>query len=781
MANRSRYDAWRMLLAAGIALAMAVITWSDAFAPWERDVHDVMARAAVDSVERSDRVSLILIDEATLDWGRDHYERGVLSGVGPERAHYLFPWNRAVYELIAAFLASGGAEVFALDVELAGPHPSGETAGDAGLGMTTGLQNTEGRPYVIHSLNFESTAAQQEELLVLDPTRRALLGSASVDVPGWSAAGVPFDRSDEGPYSNPILPYRTILGPLIEAGDPLLLGAVTAQPDPDAVIRRARLLVAWDDACFPSLGMAAALAYLESTEGDVQLSASRDTLTITTPIEQRHLPLTPSGDLHILWRDDGREDPADPAVGRFPTYPAHRVILSAFAAIGDPDSLPPDLPNGYLLEASEFEGRIVLLGSNATGLQDLKATPLREDYPGVKIHATVAESVLLNEGVRQLPTLLRVLSAVLVAVLVYLVTTGARLKVLKWALLAAVPTVLATTAWFAFRSTGLWLDVVGPSAGALVAYTVGTTFNHFTEGRRSREIAGLFQHFAPSEVVDRMIARPDDLLLAGETREITAFFSDIRGFTELSNSAALQADPGLLTRHLNAYLTEMTEAITNAGGTVDKYIGDAVVAIFGAPLDLKNHAAAACQAAIECQRRIRAFNERAASQGLPGFPTRIGLYSGPATLGCVGSRHRLSYTAIGSTVNMASRLEGVNKAYGTSILMGGPTRRLAGDGVQARLLDQIRVPGVTDAAPALEIHEVLEDVPDAPDESGVAAFEAARRLYERRQFEEAAEAFSALAARAGDLPAKVLRDRCRDYSHCPPGEDWDGAYRIQGK
>lgn len=777
----------------GVALACAGIAVFDLLLAWERDAYDVLCRAGVSHEQRSGDVGLILLDEATLDWGRDRFERGGDDGGGRlPREALLFPWNRSVYDFLINYLAVCGAEVVALDIELSGPHPGGDRSGDEGLGLTSAAQNEAGAPFVVHALNFESAAQAQAEVAELDKLQRDCLIGAAVEVVGWRAAGVPFDRSDIGPYSNPVLPYKSILAAFAAAPERLRLGAVTAQPDPDGVIRRTRLFVAWQDRCYPSLGLAAALARLRTREGPVTIAVADGALVLTTATAVRRLPLTSEGDLLVPWRDDGREDPVDPSVGRFPTWPAHRVLRSAMKTLGIPGWQSPPAPEGYFLEPAAFAGRIVFLGANATGLRDLKATPVAEDYPGVKVHAAVAEAALAGEAVRRASPGWRGAFVALVTLVTALVTLRGRSQVWRLGFVAVVAAGVVAAGATSFLAAGLWVDVITPLLGIAIAYSTATTVNFLGEGRRSRAIQGMFQHFAPAEVVRQLVAHPDQLELQGDTREITSFFSDIRGFTSLSNAPRMQAEPGILTAHLNAYLTEMTRAITDCGGTVDKYIGDAVVAVFGAPLALPNHALAACRAALLCQQRIAEFNVRAKAAGLPEFPTRIGLNSGKATLGLVGSEHRLSYTAIGATVNLASRMEGVNKSYGTWVLAGGATVALAKPGLQARLLDRIRVPGVLDHEPPLEVYEVLA-VGDTQAAPGIAlpgepltadflrGFEAARGLYQARQFAAAGDAYERLLALRDDPPSRVLLARCRAWVASPPANDWDGSYRLEAK
>jgi adenylate cyclase len=777
-------------LALGLALLAGALVLSDAVAFWELDVFDRLSRAGT-LEERSERVSLIMLDEASLDWGRGFYDH-VRSGGETFLAgnEFLFPWDRSVYDLLVQFCALGGARVLALDVELAGPHPSGDPAGDSTLGFSTRMQNEYGLPYVVHALNFESTAEAGAEVVELPPMVRESLHAAAVEVDGWQPSGLPFDRSDIGPYSNPILPYDSILWEFAGARELLRLGAVTAQPDDDGVIRRARPFVVYDGRAYASLGVATALAWAQEPAGlsPPRLVVEGDTLQLTEVsaadalrqpkvLATPPLGLTSSGDIRLRWRDDGREDPTDPEAGRYPTYPAHRVLRSAMRALQIPGwEYPGPEPEGYFLSPEVLAGRMVFLGANAAGLRDLKATPVSRDYPGVKVHAAVAEALLDGQAVTRPGARARALMAALLAALALLLTTAIRSQVVSSLAVLGLAAAWVGAASWAFLDADLWLDTVAPLLGMGLSYSAGTTWQWFSAGRKSREITGLFQHFAPPAVVKQLIARPGDLFLRGENREVTVLFSDIRGFTSLSNAQDMRDDPTRLTDHLNAYLSEMTEAITECGGTVDKYIGDAVVALFGAPLDQPDHAAAGCRAALRCQERIADFNARAEAAGLPAMVTRIGLCSGEATVGCVGSRDRFSYTAIGSTVNFASRLEGVNKTYGTLVLASGSTRAAAGDAVRARLLDRVRVPGVVDSAEPLEVHELLGD--EGPGEDHCARFEQARVHYAARRFGEAAAAFDAMT---DDAPARVLYDRCRLLAGSPPPDDWDGAHRIEGK
>jgi adenylate cyclase len=770
------------ILTLGAGALMVLLVATDSLENWELDVYDILTRAATEDQERSDLVSIIMIDESTLDWGRAYYLNNRHDEKKRQDAcRYNWPWDRAVYDLVTLFLAMGEAKVLAFDVELSSPYPSGDESGDETLGDTTFLQNEEGSPFVIHTINFEAARGRADEVIELDSLQEACLDGSSITIGGLAESKLPFDRSALGRYCNPILPYRAILKKFEGNEQFLRLGAVCTQPDSDSVIRRARPLVRYRNWCFPSLGTAAALAYVEAGDGKNASGLNLDGDRFSLEGRQQPIgtiPLTPSGDILIHWRDNGEEGPFD--AGYFPTYPAHRVIRSVLHEMGQLDE---EIPGEEFLDPADFKNKIVFLGANAVALHDLKAAPVSKDYPGVKVHAAVAEALLRGEAIRQPGKTLRSLIAAVAAAAAIFFTLSGRSGLINLCGILVLGIGYVCAAVWLFFDFSVWIDMVAPLLGMAVAYSGGTTFNYFTEGRKSREISGLFQHFAPPDVVRQLIANPENLFTAGEIREITVFFSDIQGFTSISNTPEMRRDPGRLTAHLNAYLTEMTHAITDCGGTLDKYIGDAVVAIFGAPIALENHALEACRAALECQKRLDAFNARAADEGLPPLVTRIGLYSGDANVGCVGSRDRFSYTAIGSVVNFASRLEGVNKVYGTLVLAGGPTIRMAGDAVQVRRLDSVRVPGLLEEAPPLDIFQVLARQGDPPplDAALLAGFEEARDLYSRQLFTEAARLFDKLSEVHGDKSAGVLCERARIFAQTPPGDGWDGAFRIDSK
>jgi len=760
---------------------------------WELAVYDELCRLNIETDETSDLISLILIDTKSLEWGVEYYERyEAITGDELQEDNrdrpdstYLWPWKRLVYETIIHFLTEGGARVVAFDLDFSSPHNSGDTLSDFSLGGTTLLTNEEGKSFVLHTLNF--LASEQPPQEVLTDLQSTCLEGASLAIEGIEKYGQPFNRSDRGFYYGPVLPYGDILADSIEAVDSLegilRLGAVCAQVDHDAVVRRARVLVKYQDWIYPSLGLAAVIAYLDSKNGpnSVDIKIEDKGISLENKAEQsfNHIPLTPSGDILIHWKDTGLE--GSEGEGRFKTYPAYRILLSAMDDTRFVDSMAKD-PESFRIDPKEFKDRIVFVGASAIALYDLKATPISKNYPGVKVHAAIAENLLQGDPIYHPSLYLRAVVVLGLTLLAFFCTLYVKRASLKFILTALIILIYVAGVFFLFSSALIWMDTVVPLFGVLAAYMGGLTYNYFTEGHQKREITRMFKHCAPPVVVDQLVEQPGLLSARGKRKEITVFFSDIKGFTSISNTPEMRKNPDQLTDHLNEYLTVMSKAILECGGTLDKYIGDAVVSFFGAPLPMENHAIAGCRAALMCQSRLDRFNEESKSKGLPEFITRIGLFSGEAIVGFVGSELMASYTAIGSVVNFGSRMEGVNKAYGTWILAGESTVEKAGNGVAARFIDLVRVPGIIKGAPPLKAHQVIalqEDLKEA-DQQMLSLFQKAMLKYSAGEFDAAKRVFERCVEEFKDPPSMVFSERCQKLLEDPP-ESWDGIWKITSK
>lgn len=400
----------------------------------------------------------------------------------------------------------------------------------------------------------------------------------------------------------------------------------------------------------------------------------------------------------------------------------------------------------------------------------------RRTIPGVYIHAAAINTVLKNAPLTAMPrwgVVLTVGLSTLVMVSIFFRLRPAVGLVAGLGVLGAE----AMAALVALQA-GLIVPLLGLAAAAVISFAVAYAYRFLVEDRAKRWIQHAFGHFLSPEMVRDLAENPDALRLGGTSRRVTVFFSDIAGFTTLSEQMAEQ--PERLVEILNKYLTVMTNTVEAHHGYVDKFIGDAVMAVWGAPLDDVMAERNAVNAALECQRALAAFNRDviAKDYGLPPIGTRIGINTGVAVVGNMGSDTRLNYTVAGDTVNLSARLEGANKVYGSQIMIGESTASALGDDYSLRLLDLLVVKGKQVPVKVYEVLGLATQV-DAATTKTVAAYHAALDLYFDRDFERAERAFAALAD--NDIPSALYRDRCRAFQSEPPGPDWDGRYELKSK
>jgi len=288
--------------------------------------------------------------------------------------------------------------------------------------------------------------------------------------------------------------------------------------------------------------------------------------------------------------------------------------------------------------------------------------------------------------------------------------------------------------------------------------------------KKGRSLKKAFSSYVSPDLVRQIEKDPDKLVLGGEQREITILFSDIRGFTTLSEGLS----PQELVRLLNEYLNPMTRIVLDEKGTLDKFIGDAVMAIYNAPLDLIDHPSAACRSAVRMLETLRELNRGFSAKGMNTIDIGIGINTGPAVVGNMGADIRFDYTAIGDSVNLASRLEGLNKYYGTHILVSEDARKSVNDErFSFREVDRVRVKGKR--LPVV-IYELMTDKPWILND-----FEGGLKLYRGREFDKAEKIFGRLAEHYDDETSRLYLERCREYLAVPPPDEWDGVYTAKTK
>jgi len=354
-----------------------------------------------------------------------------------------------------------------------------------------------------------------------------------------------------------------------------------------------------------------------------------------------------------------------------------------------------------------FKGKVVLVGPTFLDSKDFFPTPFLEEkkgekyfLSGVEIHANIISTVLQGKFIKPSSPVLDRLIIFLGAVLVVLVSL--RLSPLKGAFFVSliVLVYLATSIWL--FADGILLTTVAPVTAFGGAFISQVALRYFTEEREKRRIRGIFQKYVSPDVVDKLIQDPVKLRLGGEKRHLTVLFSDIRGFTSISEKLA----PDEIVNLLNQYLSAMTAVVLGNGGMLDKYVGDAIMAVFGAPLELENHALAACKTALEMMEELRSLQGMWEDEMKPLLDIGIGINTGEMVIGNVGAPQRMDYTVIGDNVNLASRLEGVNKEFGTHIIISNSTYEMVKGDVRVRGLGEVKVKGKETSVPIYELTEM---------------------------------------------------------------------------
>ena len=426
-----------------------------------------------------------------------------------------------------------------------------------------------------------------------------------------------------------------------------------------------------------------------------------------------------------------------------------------------------------------FKGKIVLVGASATGIGDLRSTPFGGiNYPGIEIHANVIDTILnqhfLLRGANQVVVDLMLIFLFGMPMGLWLALAQPRSMLFGLLLLAP----FGLGVWFAFLH-GWWLNFIIPS-GTLVA-NVGfvAVYRALVEEKEKRRVRGAFQQYLSPEVIRRLLENPE--LVKPRKTEITVMFSDVRGFTTISEKLDAQE----LAALLNEYLTEMTEIVFRHNGTLDKYIGDAVMAFWGAPFEDRAHSTEGCHAALEMIARLKEMQKKWKSEGRPVLDIGVGLCTGVASVGNMGSTLRYGYTALGDIVNLSSRIEGLNKEYATHILLSDTTYAAVEDPLLVfRELDLIRVKGKSQPVTLYEL-VAARGTPegDAPDiEERLEYFAQGRACYRERRWQDAQIVFEKLLERwPEDGPARMYLNRCKEYLVAGPEENWDGVYVMTHK
>lgn len=429
------------------------------------------------------------------------------------------------------------------------------------------------------------------------------------------------------------------------------------------------------------------------------------------------------------------------------------------------------------IEPAQLKNKIVLVGTSALGLLDNRATPVAETFPGVEIHANMIAGIL-DQNIKHRPAYMTGVEVI------WLLVIGISLSFLV-PLLTPAKAVLTSLVMFAITlgmSLALWqyANLFIPVANSLVMiallFALDMSYGYFVESRTKRQITSLFGQYVPSEVVEEMSHHPDSVSMEGESREMTILFSDVRGFTSISEGL----DPHELTLLMNEFLTPLSRVIYKHHGTIDKYMGDCIMAFWGAPLPDTHHARDALLAGIEMQATLESLQPHFKAHGWPEIHVGVGINTGRVSVGNMGSEVRIAYTVMGDEVNLASRLEGITKQYGVGIVVGEHTRNIVTDFL-FRELDHVRVKGKEQPVAIYQPIGMISEVSQAMRDE-VELFHEVRQLYRDQNWQQAETLLRELQRRSPATKLyEIYAERIAHFRNNPPAADWDGVYTFQTK
>ncbi len=549
--------------------------------------------------------------------------------------------------------------------------------------------------------------------------------------------------------NNPEIPVTSISS--IDSNS-ALQGNINSLPDSDTVIRRCRIFYNRNDEEFPSL---ASSTYIVGSE-----NFTKENFKSTD--EYKHLKkIKTDKDNSVLLK-------YKTSLESYIPYSASDILQSYYA-----------IQNGEepILYPEDFTDSYIFFGYYAPGLYDTCSTPLSSTYPGVGVHITLLDNILQNEFINKSPIIINLFLILFVSfITTFLIQFfetkfGTKRTILFSSTIAIFLILTYTIICFAMFRVGLWLPLVSILFSIILSYTITFFVSYNTEGKQKRYIKDAFKQYLSPVVIEQLILNPDKLKLGGERREISIFFSDIQGFTSISEKLS----PEKLTEFLNVYLSKMTDIILESGGTIDKYEGDAIIAFWNAPTNQNNHAQRAIETAIKCQKEIIKMQNEFSKFSNTKIKTRIGINTGFAVVGNMGSSKRFDYTMLGDSVNLASRLEGINKQFGLYTLCSEETKLQAeNSGSKLKFIEIAKVQ-VVGKSQAVTVFTAMQNDTFEKNKIFWQKFETARNFFYQGEIENAKITLKNILQEFNYTLAQKYLDKCNSIK-LPIAENLKGIW-----
>ncbi len=657
-----------------------------------------------------------------------------------------WPWSRKTVAELVDKLAAAGVVSITFDVVFSEPEPNMATeiaAVHAAIPIAADLRQL--------APQFDYDRRMAESISKIDVTLGYILHGE-----GFRTGEMPASHVDLAPE----LVQRSSVEHMVghTTNIPVLQqtargqGFINGPPDSDGIVRRAPLMLRYGDQLFPSLALQTAMTYL---------LLDSVTPTVINDGSAVYVQSIELGDKLI--HTDGKGQMLVPYRGHrgsFPYIPAVDVLQGK----ADP---------------AQLSGSIAMVGTSAIGLVDLRTTPVGAMFPGIETQATIVDALLSGDvpykpdtalGINMVSILL--LGGLLAVIMPFLGPT-----VMSLLGLGSLIVVAAGNVWL-WQVKGLDMPVSGPLLTVMITYVINISFGFFAAAQQKDQIKGMFGQYVAPAHIDRLLDDPAALSFEGESKKMTVLFSDIRSFTNMSETLSA----GDLKSLLNRYFTPMTEVIFEQQGTIDKYVGDMIMAFWGAPLDDPQHEKHAVMAALLMQKKQAELREAFREIGLPPIYTGIGVNTGQMNVGDMGSTYRRAYTVLGDAVNLGSRLESITKFYGAEILVSESTYAAVQEDFIWREVDYMQVKGKKEP---IHVYEplVLSDEADEMLIRHVQQYHLARQAYLARHWEEAHSLFSGLAVEAEDFRklCEIYKERIKHYRTEQLPDDWCGVWQHTEK
>lgn len=646
-----------------------------------------------------------------------------------------FPWPRSVYADVLDFMAMGGAKAVIFDILLTETERDRAAASQLSASDVRLVEASEEYGNAYHAAMFLNESKEIISSSLNRPLPQIFRQKFQID----EAKGFKPDR-----HNDFVLPFKQLYESTPH------IGIVSLDPDLDGIYRRINFFWEYQGDVFPSLSAAPVLNHFNSSSASIS--------------EQK---------LYIA----GIEVPVDEneayLVNYYGDYKPYSMAGLLISMIKIQKGEIEDLP----IYPDEFFDKIVYIGASAIGLDDIKATPADPKSPGVFIHSSAAGNIISNDILQPANNTQKYAFGILFSIL----TTLVMFKVQQFSIQFLLPTSLVLVYWYwtsYMQSNNVIYPVIFPLVVIFLSWIGSFSYLSFTEGADKRRVKKMLSQYVSPEIMDEAMNSPTAILHAqvGQKEFMSVLFSDVRNFTNISENLPAEK----VVQLLNCHFKEMTDAIFDYQGTLDKFIGDALMAFWGAPIYVENHPDLSVQSAMRMISQMKVVNSNLAEMGLPSIDIGIGINSGNVILGNIGSDRKLDYTVIGDSVNLASRLEGITKVYGVKIVISEYTYNALTIKVPCVLLDKVRVKGRSDPiaiyAPLGTLDDTEEQIKEH--ESVVEKALQAFTCYQSQQWDQA---ISILESLPMESFKKLYLERCHQYKLNSPADDWDGVYNLLTK